>query len=132
MRERSRGMASLKRVGVLGAVVLAGFVLASPPATAQSPPRAKYDCVISGILFGTLTIKGGGSYTHRGTKGKFSARSKRVTFPDKIKGWRLKFRGGTLAGVRGRWYRTSTPGVSEIALRNPIDDFESIYCTQRR
>ena len=95
---------------------LAGLSLAGPQAAAKSPPKAKYDCVISGLLFGTLTIKGGERYAHRGAKDTFNAGSKRVTFPDTLKGWRLKFKGGSLGGFKGRWYRTSTPGVSEIAL----------------
>ena len=35
----------------------------------------------------------------------------------------------TLGGMRGKWTR-STTGV-EIALRNPRDNFESIYCSKR-
>ena len=124
-------MVQLRRVGAISATLLVGLILAVPESGAKFPPRASYDCTISGILFGTLKIKGGGKYTHRGSNGTFKAGSKLVAFPDDIKGWRLKFSGGTLAGMRGRWYRTSTPGVSEIALRNPRDDFESIYCTQR-
>jgi hypothetical protein len=125
----------LKKVGAagaVGAIALTGIFMAAPQAGAKAPPAATYDCVISGLLFGKVKIKSAGAYTRNGTKGKFVAGSTRVTFPDRIKGWRLTFRTGSFRGMKGRWYRTSTPGVSEIALKNPRDDFESIYCTQRR
>jgi hypothetical protein len=96
-------------------------LLSSGSAQAAAPPKGKYDCVIgqNSILFGTLTIKGGKRYSHRGDKGKFRA-----------KGKKLRFKSGPLAKIRGRWYKTSSARV-EIALRNPGDDFESIYCTKR-
>lgn len=103
---------------VLAPLLLA---LAAPPALAAGPPTGRYDCVIgsNSILFGTLVIKSGMKYAHRGTKGTFT-----VPAPKK-----LRFKGGDLGGMRGRWYK-STSGVFEIALRNPRDDFESIYCTK--
>ncbi len=102
-----------------------------PAAPAKAPPSAKYDCVIGSTLFGTLKIKGGNKYSHRGTSGTFRDGDKMVTFPDGIKGWKLRFKDGSLDGFKGRWYDTTTPGVAEIALENPRDDFESIYCDQR-
>ena len=95
-------------------------LLVAAPAGAAPPPRGSYDCTIgaNNILFGTLTIKAGKRYAHRGSRGTFTAT-----------GNRLRFRRGTLAGMRGKWTR-STTGV-EIALRNPRDDFESIYCSKR-
>ena len=91
------------------------------PAHAAGPPAARYDCVIgsNSILFGTLVIKPGMKYAHRGTRGTFTVPAPR----------RLRLKGGDLGGMRGRWYK-STSGRFEIALRNPRDDFESIYCTQ--
>jgi hypothetical protein len=100
-------------------VVLAVAVAA--PAQAAGPPVGKYECVIgsSSILFGTLAIKSGKRYAHRGTKGTFTVPSAK----------KLRFKGGDLGGMRGRWTKTSS-GTFEIALRNPRDDFESIYCSQ--
>ena len=107
------------------------------PASAKAPPTGKYDCVIgsNSILFGTLAIKDSSHYTHRGSKGTFTATGGAVTFPDKIVGYRIGFKGGTLGGMKGRWYKAKdgTPsGNYEIALRNPRDDFESIYCDRRK
>lgn len=107
------------------------------PAAAKAPPTGKYDCVIGagGTLFGTLTIKGGSRYAHRGSKGQFTAKGSSVTFPDKIVGYRISFKHGTLNRMKGRWYKASdgTPsGNYEIALRNPGSDFESIYCDRRK
>jgi hypothetical protein len=104
-------------VKALVAVILVA-ALAAVPAQAAAPPRGTYECVIgaNSILFGNLVIKGAGKYAHRGTKGTFTSSGKK-----------LRFKGGDLKGMRGRWYRT-TDGKVEIALRNPRDDFESIYC----
>lgn len=111
-------MRAIHRLTVL---VLVCVVFPASVAEAKAPPTGKYDCVIgaNSILFGTLTIKTAGRYAHRGTKGTFTTDGKK-----------LRFRRGTLGGMRGRWYRTGT-GPPEIALRNPRDDFESIYCTKR-
>lgn len=89
------------------------------PAHAALPPNGRYECVIgsNSILFGTLVVKGK-TYKHRGTKGTLSGTKKD-----------LRLKGGDLGGMRGRWYKSST-GPYEIALRNPRDDFESIYCTK--
>ena len=111
-------MSSMRRS--LAAACAAALLLPAGSAQAAAPPKGKYDCVIgaSSTLFGTLTIKSGKKYTHRGTKGTFRAN-----------GRKLRFRRGTLGGMRGRWY-VATGGTPEIALRNPRDDFESIYCTK--
>jgi hypothetical protein len=100
-------------------LVVALLLALAAPAAAATPPNGRYDCVIgsSSILFGTLVVKGK-TYKHRGTKGTLSGTKK---------GLRLK--GGDLGGMRGRWYKT-TEGRFEIALRNPKDDFESIYCNR--
>lgn len=115
--------------------LLAAGVAAS--AEAKAPPAGRYDCVIgsSNILFGTLTIKGATRYTHRGSKGTFSARGGKVTYPDKIVGYKISFKGGTLDRMKGRWFKATdgTPsGSYEIALRNPGSGFESIYCDRRK
>lgn len=113
---------------------LAALLLAVPAAEAKAPPLCKYDCTVgSGILFGTVSIKADGRHTHRGTKGTFTTGAKRVTFPAKVSGYRVSFKGGSLAGIKGRWYKASdgTPaGTFEIALKNPRDDFKSIYCSK--
>jgi hypothetical protein len=106
------------------ALLVSVSVLAIPlPAQAASPPTGKYDCTIgsSQILFGTLAIKANKKYAHRGTNGTFTTtRAKKI-----------RFKKGDLDGLRGRFYK-STGGIWEIALRNPEDDFESIYCDKRR
>ncbi|MDP8911442.1 MAG: hypothetical protein M3M94_05190 [Actinomycetota bacterium] len=109
------------------ACVLAALVPAT--ASAKAPPRGKYDCVISGnILFGTIVIRSGARYTHRGTRGRFThGRARRDARLGTV--YPLRFRGGTLNNMKGRWYRT-TSGRFEIALRNPRSNFESIYCTR--
>lgn len=104
-------------------VVLLLLALGAPSAQGAfaPPPVGRYDCVIgaNSILFGTLVIKSGKRYAHRGTRGTFRTPAAK----------RLRFVKGGLGGMRGRWYRSST-GRYEIALRNPRDDFESIYCTR--
>lgn len=100
-------------------------VLAPAAAQAKAPPKGKYDCTIGeGTLFGVLAIKKGGKYSHRGSKGTF-----------KHKGRKLSFKGGTLNKMKGRWYKANdgTPkGTYEIALKNPGSGFESIYCGKRK
>ncbi len=104
----------------LAVACAAALLLPAASADAAAPPKGRYDCVIgsSGTLFGTLVIKSGAKYAHRGTKGTFRATGKN-----------LRFKRGTLDGMRGRWY-VSSSDRPEIALRNPRDDFESIYCTK--
>jgi hypothetical protein len=118
-------------------LICALALVPAAPSVAKPPPRGKYDCVIgsNSILFGTLTIKKGGKYSHRGTKGTFTHGKKQQQDSTGLRFWRLAFKGGDLGGMKGRWYRASdgTPeGGHEIALRNPRDDFESIYCTKRK
>jgi hypothetical protein len=115
---------------------IAALGIAAAPAAAKAPPKGKYDCTIGGsTLFGTLTIKGGGRYSHRGSNGRYVAKGGSVKFPDGITGYRISFKGGTLKGMKGRWYKSNdgTPaGNYEIALRNPGSNFESIYCDRRK
>jgi hypothetical protein len=104
-----------------------------PLAGAQAPPSRSYDCTIGGsTLFGTLEVRGAGRYTYDGKAGTFAAGTSPVKFPDKTSGWTLTFKGGGLSGYKGRWYfANGGPGrrhVPEIALKNPTDGFESIYC----
>ena len=90
---------------------------------------------IGSILFGTLAIKKGGEYSHRGTNGTFTHGKRQRQDDTGLRFYTLKFKQGDLGGMRGRWYRAKdgTPsGGHEIALRNPRDDFESIYCTKRK
>ncbi|MBI4897592.1 MAG: hypothetical protein HY827_04405 [Actinobacteria bacterium] len=107
-------------------------LLIAAPAAAKAPPRGAYDCVIGsgGTLFGTLTIKSKSRYAHRGSHGTFRAKGGLRTYPDGIAAYPISFKKGTLGGMKGRWHKTSD-GVYEIALRNPTDDFESIYCDRR-
>jgi len=109
----------MRRIAVLLTLAALGTVV---PAQAASPPTGAYDCVIgsSSILFGTLKIKPGKKYGHRGTKGTFTTKGKRITFHK-----------GDLNKMTGRFLKT-TSGTWEIALRNPKDDFESIYCDQNK
>ncbi len=122
-------------LGTTLACILALCVAGAAPAAAKAPPKGKYDCTIGSTLFGTLTIKGGGVYKHRGTKGRYIAKGGQKTFPDGVVGFDIRFRKGDLGGMKGRWYKGNdgTPeGTYEIALRNPRDDFESIYCSRRK
>jgi hypothetical protein len=123
-------MARSARIPVALAAIVLALALPAGSAQGKAPPRGKYDCTISGFLFGVLTIKGNNEYTHRGTKGTFRAGVRRLRFPDGIVAWRISFKRGTLRGMNGRWHRTSD-GVDEIALKNPRDNFESIYCDRR-
>ena len=102
----------------LPVLLAAALLAAAVPAHAASPPTGKYDCVIgaSSILFGTLVIKPGKHYAHRGTKGTFTTSGKTI-----------RFRRGDFNNFRGRFAK-GNDGTWEIALRNPKDDFESIYC----
>jgi hypothetical protein len=121
-------------VSLLACAAALGVTTAT--ATAKAPPHGKYDCTIGGsTLFGTLTIKGGHKYTHRGTHGRYVAKGGAVKFSDGITGYRMSFKRGDLKGMRGRWYKSNdgtASGSYEIALRNPRDDFESIYCDRRK
>lgn len=122
----------MKHLAVLGGVSALAFA-AAPLAGATAPPSRSYDCTIGGsTLFGTIKILGAGRYTYDGRAGIFTAGAASVKFQDKMVGWTLKFKGGGLDRYNGRWYwanRGPKRGrVPEIALRNPTDGFESIYC----
>ncbi|HKP19077.1 MAG TPA: hypothetical protein VJT84_11395 [Gaiellaceae bacterium] len=121
----------MKRFSGLVVVACLPFLAASA-AQAKAPPVAKYDCVISSnILFGTLGVLAGGKYTHRGTHGTFTTAAAPTKFKDGKVGYTIRFKGGSLNGISGRWYRASAGGgktTYEIALKNPRDNFESIYC----
>lgn len=111
-------MPRLAAVTVAVGLAIIVLAVASASAHAAPPPPGKYECVIgaNSILFGNLIIRPGRKYAHRGTRGRFTGGASN-----------LRFKGGDLGGMRGRWHRSSD-GIVEIALRNPRDDFESIYC----
>ena len=97
-------------------------------AAAKSPPAGKYECTISGTWFGELRMTGATTYTRNGKKGMFVAGTKLLRWKDKtVPGYTIEFKTGSLKGFKGRWYRSNT-GINEIALRNPLNGFESIYC----
>ena len=115
-------------------LAVAAALVAAGTAAAKPPPLGAYECTIgsANILFGTVAILGGGRYTKDGTKGTYSSGTAAVHFSDGITGFTLRFKGGSLNAVRGRWYRATGAGVAyEIALKNPRDGFESIYCEKR-
>jgi hypothetical protein len=109
----------MRRPLLLLAIAALALLAVAAPASAGPPPRGLYECTIDGILFGDLTIKKDNKYLRNGVTGKFSS-----------KGRNLSFNSGGFKGFKGRWYMAtgSGPDTPEIALRNPIDDFESIYC----
>lgn len=120
----------INRTTITLAIVCGALLLLPGTSAAKSPPKGKYECTIGYTLFGDLYIKSDGAYKHRGTKGTFKAGSKKITWKDGRKGWKISFKKGSLNGIKGRWYKTSD-NMYEIALRNPEDDFESIYCDKR-
>lgn len=124
------------RMRVFIAAMCASLALPVAAAVAKAPPKGKYECTIGGsMLFGNLNIKSPSSYTRHGKTGKYSAQGGIRTFPDGVRGWSIKFKSGSLKGFKGRWYKAKdgTPGGTyEIALENPLNDFESIYCVRRK
>jgi hypothetical protein len=104
-------------------------------AEAKAPPKGKYDCVIgsSQQLFGSVKIQSGGKYryTRSGKTGTFTAGKKLRRFGDSggvgTLGYSIRFKGGGLNKYKGYWF-TSTTGTHEIALENPKNGIESIYC----
>lgn len=117
------------------AVLVLLFAFAAP-AQAKAPPRGKYECVIGSgsLLFGSITIKGGGKYRYSrfGKTGQFRAGTTKKKFGGTASGggafgYSIKFKGGGLNNYKGYWF-TSTTGTHEIALKNPRDDVVSIYC----
>ena len=120
-----------RRIALL-ALVLAALAPA-PLAEAKSPPKGKYQCTISGIIYGDLFITGKKTYKFgldgKYKKGKYRAKGKvgSGTYKGQSK---ISFRTGRLKKHNGRWFR-STSGQYEIALKNPESGFESIYCDRR-
>jgi hypothetical protein len=112
----------------LAAAVTALVLLSPAAAAAKAPPKGNYGCTIGGTYFGTVKITSASKYKRNGKKGKFKAGATQKTWPDKnVPGYTINFKTGGFKGFKGRWYR-SDGGVVEIALRNPVDNFESIYC----
>jgi hypothetical protein len=109
------------------AVMLAAALAAVPSsAAAKSPPRGEYECTIGGTYFGSVWITGAKTYKRSGKSGKYTAKGT-TTRPGNIRAYKISFTTGAFKGFKGTWHRSSG-GVYEIALRNPIDNFESIYC----
>jgi len=111
--------------------VAVAMLVAAPFADAKAPPTGKYECTIGDIFFGTITILPGGRYNHNGPHGTFATGATLTRFKDRIVGYTIWFKGGDLNNFKGRWHRASAGGgktTYEIALRNPKDNFESIYC----
>jgi hypothetical protein len=106
--------------------LLAVALIAPAAAGAKAPPKGKYDCTIDGMLFDSVTIKSKGRYKRFDTTGKFVAKGTE-TRSDGSKANKIRFKTGPLKGFRGNWAITSS-NRPQIALRNPLDDFESIYC----
>lgn len=109
----------MRRLVPVLALACAAVLAFSATASAGPPPRGLYECTISGSYFGDLKILKDGKYERNDEVGKFS-----------FKGRKLNFKTGGFKGFKGRWYMTtgSGPSTPEIALRNPEDDFEDIYC----
>ena len=109
----------MRALPVLPALV--AVLATAAPAAAASPPTGKYDCVIGAdsILFGTLTIKSGKHYVHRGTKGTFTTSGKKI-----------RFRKGDFDGFHGTFLKT-TENRWEIDLAKKGDSFTDIYCSHR-
>lgn len=119
----------MKRVPIVTCFLLAAALMVLPAsAGAKSPPKGKYDCVIGSTYFGSITIKSTKSYRRSGKSGTYWASSKRTSFSDGRRGYRLTFKTGPFKKYKGRWYKSTTSDIYEIALKNPIDGFESIYC----
>ena len=106
---------------IVAALCVAALAAAPVAALAKSPPSGTYECTIGGsTLFGTLYITGAKTYRYdagdgKGKPGKYTA-----------SGLKLSFKTGPLKKMKGRWQKTNQG--PEVALRNPRDDFESIYC----
>lgn len=110
-------------------VILAATALLVPAAAdAKAPPKGEYGCTIGGTYFGQLTIKGGNKYRRNGKTGTFSAKGTHLR-EGGIKAFKIRFKTGGFKGFKGDWRKTDGGDV-EIALKNPIDDFESIYCVE--
>jgi hypothetical protein len=89
-------------------------------ATAGPPPKGLYECTIGGLYFDEVKIKADNKYERFDKIGKFAS-----------KGRKINFTSGPFKGFKGKWYMADDGGgvkVPEIALKNPLDEFESIYC----
>ncbi|MBK5218237.1 MAG: hypothetical protein JJE35_00370 [Thermoleophilia bacterium] len=109
----------MRRTALVLVLAVAAMLGLVAPASAGAPPRGLYECTISGAFFGDLKILKDGKYERNDEIGKFT-----------FKGRKLSFNTGGFKGFKGRWYMAtgSGPDTPEIALRNPLDDFEDIYC----
>lgn len=116
------------------ALTLAAVVAGGSVAEAKSPPKGKYSCTIGSAnsLFGDITIKAGNRYKYSrfGKVGRFDGKNKPRPLSRGVP-YGIRFKSGGLNHYKGRWYKT-TSGTFEIALENPRDGFESIYCDKRR
>lgn len=110
---------------VAPAVLAVGLCMPAA-AAAKAPPTGTYECTIGGAYFRDVIITGAKTYRRDGKKGRFTAKGTR-TRPGGVRAYKISFTTGPFKGYKGDWHRT-TDGVNEIALRNPIDNFESIYC----
>lgn len=119
------------RKSLSSSVALAAIIafFAAQPAVAKSPPEGKYGCSIGGIYFGELKITSSDIYRRYGKKGKYKAGGAKIHFDDGVTGYTIRFKTGPLKDFKGRWYRAGS-GTAEIALKNPEDGFESIYCDE--
>jgi hypothetical protein len=127
----------MRRCLLIAVACLVPLGAVTSSATAKSPPTGTYECTISGMLFDKINIRSATTYKRFGKRGRYSAGSSLVTFPDGVKGYRIRFRTGPLKGFKGRWYKAkdgTAAGTHEIALENPEsdDNFESIYCVRRK
>jgi hypothetical protein len=116
---------------LLAAAVSVLALAVSPLAEAKAPPVGKYECTIGDIFFGTIAILPGGRYTHGKPHGTFTTGLRLTKYKDGITGYAIAFHGGDLNRFNGRWHVANAGGgkkTVEIALRNPKDNFESIYC----
>lgn len=115
-------------------VALGLMVVSGSLAEAKSPPRGTYSCTIgsANLLFGDIIIKGGNRYKYSrfGGVGRFDGKNKPRPLTRGIP-YGIRFKSGGLKHYKGRWYKT-TSGTFEIALENPKDGFESIYCDKPR
>lgn len=114
------------RILVVPAVLVAALAATPFTASAKSPPRGEYECTIGGTYFGSVWITGAKTYKRSGKSGKYKAKGT-TTRDGGIRAYKISFTTGPFKGFKGDWHRSSG-GVDEIALRNPIDNFESIYC----
>ena len=114
------------RIMVVSAMSAAALAAAPATGVAKSPPRGEYECTIGGTYFGSVWITGAKTYKRSGKSGRYTAQGT-TTRPGGVRAYKISFTTGPFKKFRGDWRKT-TDGKYEIAQRNPIDDFESIYC----